>query len=140
LGAPFSAAATAMWLLGPASFTVCRLASFCFARFQNLSLADMASGIEVEPFDGFERRRVDAHFFHLGDEIEDVPAVLAFLKQFQMFFADADAELRRVAAFVDGTRAVQAVGTALELVHEAVVFQHLLHGDGRFDGLEVNEL
>ena len=97
-------------------------------------------GIEIEPFDGFQRRRMDAHVLHLGDEIEDVAAMLAFRKAIPDVLADAHPELRRVAALVDRARPVQAVGAALELVHEAVVLKHLLHGDGRFDGLEVNEL
>ena len=34
--------------------------------------------IEVEPFNGFQRRRMDAYVLHLLNEVEDVPAVLAF--------------------------------------------------------------
>ena len=66
--------------------------------------------------------------------------MLAFAETIPDVFADAHPELRRVAAFVDRTRAAQAVSAALELVEEAVVLKHLFHGDGRFDGLEVNEL
>jgi hypothetical protein len=83
---------------------------------------------------------MNAHVVHLGDEVEGVAAVFALAETIPDIFADADAELRRVAAFVDRTRAAQAVTAPLELVQEAVVLKHLLHGDGRFDGLEVNEL
>src|SRR6202012_4493982 len=92
-----------------------------------------------EPFNGFERRRVDAHLLHLGDEIERIPAVLALGKAVPDVLADADAELRRIAALVDRARAVQAVAGAFELVEQAIVPEDLLHGDGRLDGFEVNE-
>jgi hypothetical protein len=48
--------------------------------------------------------------------------------------------LLRFAAPVDRARAVQAIGSTLELVHEAIMLKDLFHGDGRFDGPEVNEL
>ena len=83
---------------------------------------------------------MDAHVVHPGDEVEGVAAVLALAETIPDVFADAYPELRRVAAFVDRTRAAQAVCAPLELVQEAIVFKNLLHGDGRFDGLEVNEL
>jgi hypothetical protein len=66
--------------------------------------------------------------------------MFAFRKAVPDVFAQADAELRRVAAFMDGTRPIQAVGAGLEFIEDAVVRKHLFHGDGRFDGLEVNEL
>jgi len=66
--------------------------------------------------------------------------VLAFRKAVPDVLADTYPELCRVAAFVDGARAIQAVRAALVLVEDAVVVQDLFHGDGRFDGLEVNEL
>ena len=83
---------------------------------------------------------MNAHVVHPGDEVEGVPAVLALAETIPDAFADADAELRRVAALVDRTRAAQTVCAPLELVQEAVVFKNLLHGDGRFHGFEVNEL
>jgi hypothetical protein len=83
---------------------------------------------------------MDAHVVHPCDEVEGVAAVLALAETIPDVFADTDAELRRVAAFVDRTRAAQTVCAPLELVQEAVVFKNLLHGDGRFDGFEVNEL
>ncbi len=82
---------------------------------------------------------MDAHIFHVNDEVEDVPAVLAFAETVPDVFANAHPELCRVAPFVDGARPVQTVGAALELVHETVVLKHPFHGDDRFDGLEVNE-
>jgi len=72
---------------------------------------------------------MDGRFFHFGDEVEDVPAVLAFAEAVPDVLAETHPELRWVAAFVDGARAVQAVGTALELLDEAVVRQHLFHGE-----------
>jgi hypothetical protein len=65
--------------------------------------------------------------------------MLAFAETIPDVLAEADAELRRVAAFVDGTGAAQTVGAPFEPVKDAIVFKHLLHGDGRFDGLEVNK-
>ena len=82
---------------------------------------------------------MNAHVLHPGDEVEGVPAVLALAETVPDIFADADPELRRVAALVDGTRPAQAVGAPFELVQDPVDVKHLLHGDGRFDGLEVNE-
>ena len=96
--------------------------------------------VETEPFDGLQGRRVDAHVFHPGDEVQDVAAVFALAETVPDVFADAHPELRRVAAFVDRTRTVKLSAAPLELVKQAVVLKHLLHGDGRFDGLEVNEL
>ena len=96
-------------------------------------------GVEMEPFNGFERRRMNAHVIHPGDEVEGVAAVLALAETIPNVFADAHPKLRRVAAFVNRTRAAQAVAAPFELVQDAVVLKHLLHGDGRFDGLEVNE-
>jgi S1-C subfamily serine protease len=40
---------------------------------------------------------------------------------------------------VNWTRAAQTVCAPLELVQKAIVFKNLLHGDGRFDSLEVNK-
>ena len=116
--------------------------SFVFrvARFLLVAACGHGFGIEMEPFDGFQGRRVDAHVLHLGDEIEDIPAMLAFRKAVPNILADAHSKLRRIAASVDGARAVQAVGSTLELVHEAIMLKDLFHGDGRFDGPEVNEL
>jgi len=82
---------------------------------------------------------VNAHVFHPGDEVEDVPAVLALAETIPDVFAYAYPKLRRVAAFVNWTRAAQAVAAPLELVQDAVVLKDLFHGDGRLDGLEVNE-
>jgi len=70
---------------------------------------------------------------------EEIAAMLALAEAIPDVFADAHPELRRVAALVDRTRAAQAVAAPLEFVQEAIMFKHLLHGDGRFDGLEVNE-
>jgi hypothetical protein len=66
--------------------------------------------------------------------------VLALAETIPDVFADADTELRRVAAFLDRTRAAQTVCAPLEPVQEAIVFKNLLHGEGRFHGFEVNEL
>ena len=82
---------------------------------------------------------MDAHVLHPGDEVEDVAAVLALAEAIPDVLADAYPELCRVAAFVDRTRAAQAVCAPLELVQDAVGVEHLLHGDGRFHGFEVNE-
>ena len=82
---------------------------------------------------------MNAHVLHLGDEVEGVAAVLAFAETIPNVFAYAYPKLCRVAAFVDRTWAAQAVAAPLELVQDAVVLKHLLHGDGHFDGLEVNE-
>jgi len=81
-----------------------------------------------------------AHILHLADEVEDVSAMLAFRKAVPDVLAHAHPKLRRIAAPVNRAWAVEAVGASLELIHEAVVLKHLLHGDGRFDGPEVYEL
>ena len=65
--------------------------------------------------------------------------MLALAETIPDVFAHAYPKLRRVAALVDRARAAQAVCTPLELVQKAIVFKNLLHGDGRFDGLEVNK-
>lgn len=83
---------------------------------------------------------MNAHVLHLADEVEDVPAMLAFRKAVPDVLADAHPELRRVAATVNRAGAVEAVGASLELVHEAIVLKHPLHGNGRFDGPKVYEL
>ena len=82
---------------------------------------------------------MDAHLLHPGDEVEHVAAVFAFAETVPNILAQAHTKLRGVLPLVDGTRPAQAVAAPLELVQEAVVLKHLLHGDGRFDGLEVNE-
>ena len=82
---------------------------------------------------------MDANFFHCGNEVEGIAAAFALAETIPDIFGATDAELGRVAALVDGTRPVQAVGAALELVHEAIMLKDLFHGDGRFDGPEVNE-
>ena len=83
---------------------------------------------------------MDAHVIHLGDEVQDIPAVFALAETVPDVLADTDPELRRIAPLVDGTRTIQTVRPALELVEDAVVLQDLFHGNGRFDGFEVNEL
>ena len=95
--------------------------------------------IETKPLDGFEGCRVDARVLHPGDEVQDVAAVFAFAETVPNVLADAHPELRRVAAFVNRTRPIQAVSASFEPVEQTVVLQHLLHCDGRFDGLEVNK-
>src|ERR1035437_3469734 len=94
----------------------------------------------MKPLNGFVGCGEDAHVVHPGNEVQDVATVLAFAEAIPDVFADADAKLRRVAAFVNGAGTAQAVGASFELVEDAVVLKHLFHGDGRFDGLEVNEL
>ena len=83
---------------------------------------------------------MNAHVVHPGDEVEGIAAVFALAETIPDIFADAHPELCRVASLVDRTRAAQTVCAPLERVQETVVFKNLLHGDGRFDGLEVNEL
>src|SRR6266404_2146406 len=82
---------------------------------------------------------MNAYVFHPGDEIQDVAAMFAFAETVPDILADAHPELRRVLAFVDGTRPAQAISASFEPVKQAVMLEHLLHGDGRFDGLEVNK-
>jgi hypothetical protein len=94
----------------------------------------------MKPLNGFVGCGENAHVVHPGNEVQDVATVLAFAEAIPDVFADAHPELRRVAAFVNGTRTAQAVGAPFELVEDAIVLKHLFHGDGRFDGLEVNEL
>ena len=79
------------------------------------------------------------HFSISAMKSRTLPPCLHSLKQFQMFLLSAHPELGRVAALVDGARAIEAVRAAFELVEQAIMLKHLLHGDGRFDGLEVNE-
>jgi len=96
-------------------------------------------GIELKPLDGFDRRRVDAHVFHSCDEVERVAAVLAFAEAVPEVFADGDPKLCGIVPFVDRTRPTEAVSAAFERVQETVMVEDLFHGDGRFDGFEVNE-
>jgi hypothetical protein len=83
---------------------------------------------------------VNAHAVHSGNEVQGVAAVFAFAEAIPDVFGETHPKLRGVLAFVNGTRPAQAVSAPFELVKQAVVLKHLLHGDGRFDGLEVNEL
>jgi hypothetical protein len=94
----------------------------------------------MKPFDGLERSGMDAHIFHLSDEIQGVPTLFALAEAVPDILPRAHPELCRAGTFMDRTRAIEAVSAPLEPVREAIVFQDLLHGDGRFDGLEVNEL
>jgi hypothetical protein len=57
----------------------------------------------MEPFDGFEGRRVDAHILHLRDKVEDITAVFAFREAVKDVLTNADPELRRVGSFVNRT-------------------------------------
>ena len=82
---------------------------------------------------------MDAAFLHFLDEVEDVAAMLALAETIPEVLAEAHPELGRVAALVDRARPIQAVARAFELIEQAIVLQDLLHGDGRLDGLEVNE-
>jgi hypothetical protein len=54
-------------------------------------------------------------------------------------FADTYPELIGTIAPVDGAGTVKAVAGSFEPIQQAVMNEHLLHGDGRFDGPEVNE-
>src|ERR1035437_7299408 len=94
----------------------------------------------MKPFNGLVSCCENAHVVHPGNEVQDIAAMLAFAETIPNVFADTHPELGRVAALVDRTRAAQAVAAALELFQDAVMLKHLFHGDGRFDGLEVNEL
>ena len=82
---------------------------------------------------------MDADIFHFGDEVQDVAAVFALAETIPNVFAEADAELRRVAALVNRTGPAEAVLTAFKPVKQTVMLEDLLHVNGRFDGLEVNE-
>ena len=96
-------------------------------------------GIEMKPVYGSKSSRVDAYAFHSGNEVEHVAALFAFAETVPDIFADADTKLGGIASAVNGARSAQAVSGFLEPVSETVVIEHLLHGDGRFYGLEVNE-
>jgi hypothetical protein len=80
-----------------------------------------------------------AYIFHPGDEIQNVAPMFTFAETVPDIFTDAYPELRSIAAFVDGTGPAQAVSALFELVNESVMLEHLLHGDSRFDGSEVNK-
>ena len=82
---------------------------------------------------------MDADLLNFRDEIERVSAMLALAEAIPDVLAGANAELCRIRALMDGARSVEAVPAPLELVEDTVMFQDLLHGDGRFDGPEVNE-
>lgn len=94
----------------------------------------------MKPLDGFDCRRVNAHILHPCDEVQGVAAMFALAETIPCVFADADTELSRIAAFVDRAWTAQPVSAPFEFVQETVMIEHLLHGDGRFDGSEVNEL
>jgi hypothetical protein len=96
--------------------------------------------IKAKPFNGLVGGGMNADVLHFSDEVEGVATMFTFAETVEDIFAGADAELRRVAAFMNGTWAGQTIATAFELVEEAIMFQDFLHGDGRFDSLEVNEL
>jgi hypothetical protein len=65
--------------------------------------------------------------------------MLAFAETVPDVFAQTHPELRRIAAFVDGTRTIEAVSAPFELVEKFIVLKDLLHGDGRFDGPEIDK-
>jgi len=83
---------------------------------------------------------MDADTVHAGNEVECVTAVLAFGEAIPDILADTDPKLGRVVAFVNRAGTIQAVSAPFELIPKLVVREHLLHGDGCFDGSEVNEL
>ena len=76
----------------------------------------------------------------MGDEVEDVTAASTLSETIPDVLAQAHPELRRIRAFVNRAGTGEAVTASLELVEQAVVLKHLLHGDGGFYRLEVNEL
>src|SRR5205807_737289 len=125
-----------VWLRCSCGFSSRRLALPVFAvigtRFHGF-------GVEMKPLDRLKGRRVDADLFHLGNEVENVAAALAFAETVPDIFADAHPKLGGIGSPMNGTRPAQAVSGFLEPVSETVVLQHLLHRDGRFYGLEVNE-
>src|ERR1043166_1078244 len=95
--------------------------------------------IETEPFNGLQSCRVDGHVLHPGNEVQDIAALLAVAETVPDVFTDTDPELCRVRAFVNRTRPTQAVSASFELVKQTVMLEQLIHGDGRFDGLEVHK-
>ena len=68
-----------------------------------------------------------------------LPPCLHSLKQFQMFLLMLTRNCVGLLPLWIGHGPLRLSRAPLELVQEAVVLKHLLHGDGRFDGLEVNE-
>jgi hypothetical protein len=82
---------------------------------------------------------MNAHVFHPRNEVEDIAAPFALAETIPDVFAYTDPELSGVLALMDRTASAQAISAPLEPIHEIVMIKHFLHGDGRFDGLEVNK-
>jgi hypothetical protein len=68
-----------------------------------------------------------------------LPPCLHSLKQFQMFLLMLTRNWVGLLPLWMGARAIEAIRAAFELVEQAIMLEHLLHGNGRLDGLEVNE-
>jgi hypothetical protein len=82
---------------------------------------------------------MNAYILHPGDEIEDIAAAVAVTETVPYILTEAYTKLRGIAAFVNGTGATQAISASFEFVGETIVSKDLLHGYGRFHGLEVNK-
>jgi hypothetical protein len=95
--------------------------------------------VEAKPIDGFHSGSVNAHVFHFGNEVQNVAAMVTFAETVPDILAHTDSELRRIAAFVDRAGTAQAVSAPFESVEKTVMLEQLLHGDGRFNGLEINK-
>ena len=95
--------------------------------------------VEVEPFNGLESRGVNAHVLDSADEVEDIASTVTFTETVPDIFTDTHAELCRVLPSMDRAGATKAISTLFEALKEAIMLEDLLHGDGRFDGLEVNK-
>ena len=95
--------------------------------------------VEIEPFDGLDGGAVNAHVFHPRNEIENVAAAFALAETIPDILAQAHPKLGRVLAFVDRTGTAQAVAASFESVEDVIMNEYLLHGQGCFDGPEVDK-
>jgi NAD(P)-dependent dehydrogenase (short-subunit alcohol dehydrogenase family) len=82
---------------------------------------------------------VNVHILHPRYEVENITAAFTLTETVPDIFAHAHPELGRVLALVNGAGTAQAIPAPFEPVEDIIVDEHLLHGNGRFDGPEVNE-
>ncbi len=64
---------------------------------------------------------MNADVLHLGDEVQDVAAMVTFREAVPAVLTDAHPELGGVGALVDGAGTAETVITSLELINEAVM-------------------
>ena len=95
-------------------------------------------GLDVEPVLDEEAGVADTDAFLAADKIDDGATYVAIAVTDEAVLGKTDTELGWVVTVVEGTGTAEAVAGAAEL--NAIVLQHLLHGDGLFQDTEADEL